>query len=144
MASGFLGESVQNLHGFANADTGSGGRTFNFGQECDRRTVIALPCAAHGTRFHPSNQPIVLGVPANPVPDHTTLSHDRQSSIIEPNANRVDVFFAFQFLELQAGMRRIGAEQPVGLLGVTLHFQGKAGKQTLEPMGGRFKAANVF
>jgi hypothetical protein len=57
-----------------------------------------------------------LGVTANPVPDDAIFPHDRQRTVIEANTSRVDVIFAFQFLELQAGMRWISTEQPIGAL----------------------------
>jgi hypothetical protein len=56
----------------------------------------------------------LLRVTAYPIPDDPILLHDRERSIIKTDTNRIDVLLAFQFLELQAGMRRIALEQPIG------------------------------
>ena len=48
-----------------------------------------------------SDQTVVFGVSADPVPDDAIFLHDRQSAIFKTDANQIDVILAFQFLELQ-------------------------------------------
>ena len=61
---------------------------------------------------------------ADPVPDDAIFLHDRQSAIFKTDANQIDVILAFQFLELQTGVRRIALEETIGALGVPLGAEG--------------------
>jgi hypothetical protein len=47
---------------------------------------------------------------ADPIPDSALALHDCQCTVAEAYAGRVDIVLTLEFLELQAGMRRIGAE----------------------------------
>jgi hypothetical protein len=55
-------------------------------------------------------------VAADPVPDDAVFLHERQSAIFQTDASRIDVILAYQFLELQAGVRRIALEEAIGAL----------------------------
>src|SRR5262245_43073823 len=48
-----------------------------------------------------SDQTVVVGVTADPVPDDVIFLHDCKSAVIETDANRIEVILAFQLLELQ-------------------------------------------
>src|ERR1017187_688962 len=45
------------------------------------------------------------------IPDDAVFLHDCQSAVLKTDASRIDVILAFQFLELQAGMRRIAIQE---------------------------------
>lgn len=76
----------------------------------------------------PSHQTVVFGVTADPVPYDPIFLHHRQSAVPETDASRINVILAFQFLELQAGMRRIALEETIGTLGFPLSVRGQARK----------------
>ncbi len=57
---------------------------------------------------------------ADPVPHDSIFLHDAKGSIFKTDANRIDVILAFQFLELQAGVRRIFLKETLSALGVPL------------------------
>jgi hypothetical protein len=63
-------------------------------------------------------------VTADPVPHDSIVPHDGQSAIFKTDANRLDAILAFQFLELQARVRRIALEQTICALGVPLRAKG--------------------
>jgi hypothetical protein len=52
-------------------------------------------------------------VTADPIPHNPISIHDRKGTVLQADANRVDVIFAFQFFELQTGVRWIGLEETV-------------------------------
>src|ERR1022692_4348193 len=83
-----------------------------------------------------SDQTVVFGVIADPVPDDAVFLHDCQSAVLRTDASRIDVILASEFLELQAGMRRIALEETIGALGVPLCVGGWIGKQSPEPPDG--------
>jgi hypothetical protein len=47
-----------------------------------------------------SNQTIVLAVTADPIPHDSIFVHDGQGTVLQTDANRVDVVFAFQFFRI--------------------------------------------
>jgi hypothetical protein len=63
-------------------------------------------------------------VTADRVPDDAVFLHERQSALLQTDASRIDVILAFQLLELQARVRRIALEEPIGALGVPLNVVG--------------------
>ena len=71
-----------------------------------------------------SDQTVVFGVIADPVPDDAVFLHDCQSAVLRTDASRIDVILASEFLELQFGMRRIALEETIGALGVPLRVHG--------------------
>ena len=71
-----------------------------------------------------SDQTVVFGVTADPVPHDSIVFHDGQSAIFKTDANRIDVILAFQLFELQARVRRIALEETICALGVPLRAQG--------------------
>ena len=60
-----------------------------------------------------SNQTVVLAVTADPIPHNPISIHDRKGTVLQADANRVDVIFAFQLFELQTGVCRVGLEDTV-------------------------------
>jgi len=57
-----------------------------------------------------SGEAIVFGMAADPIPDNAITFHDCQCAVAEAYAGRVDIVLTLQLLELQARVRRIGAE----------------------------------
>jgi hypothetical protein len=74
-----------------------------------------------------SDQTIIIGMAANPVPHHAILLHDRQSSVLKTDPGRVDILLALQLLELQAGVRRVAPKQPIRPSSRSLHVTGQDG-----------------
>jgi hypothetical protein len=64
-----------------------------------------------------SDQTVVIGLAADPVPDYAIFLHDSQSAICKTEAQRIDVILAIPFLEFQPGLREIALEQTIGGLG---------------------------
>ena len=65
---------------------------------------------------------------ADPVPDNSIFLHDSQSAVLKADASRVDVIRAFQFLELQTGMRWVALDwvalgETIGGLRVPLNVE---------------------
>ena len=83
-----------------------------------------------------SDEAIIVGVTSDPVSDDTIFLHYRQGTAAEPDASRVYVVFAFEFLELQTGVAGIALEKTIGALGVPLNFGGQVVQQTPELPGG--------
>jgi len=50
-----------------------------------------------------SDETVVFGVGADPVPDDEIFLHDGQSAIIKTDADRIDVILAFEFLNCKPG-----------------------------------------
>jgi hypothetical protein len=71
-----------------------------------------------------SDQTVVFGVSADPVPHYSILLHDGQCAIFKADANRIDVLLAFQLFELQTRVRRVAVEETIGALGVPLSAKG--------------------
>ncbi len=65
---------------------------------------------------------------ADPVPENVVLPHYGKSAVLKTDASRIDIIFAFQFLELKARVRRIALKKPKGPLGVPLNVEGQTGK----------------
>src|ERR1039458_2224062 len=79
-----------------------------------------------------SDQTVVFGVTADPVPHDSIFLHGGQSAIFKTDANRINIILAFQLFELQTGVRRVALEKTIGALGVALSAEGQFGKQTPE------------
>jgi hypothetical protein len=77
--------------------------------------------ALHDTPLS-SNTAVVVRVRADPKPDDDRTIEDTQSAVAESDANGIDVFRLFYFLEAKAGVTRISAEKPVGLPRLSLNF----------------------
>jgi hypothetical protein len=60
---------------------------------------------------------------ADPIPHDSILLHDGQRAVSQTDANRIDVVFAFQLLELQTGVRWISLEEAICLLSIPLRPQ---------------------
>jgi hypothetical protein len=50
------------------------------------------------------NQPVIIGVAADPIPDNSISIHNSQGAVSEADSRGVNVVFAFQLLELQSRM----------------------------------------
>jgi len=70
----------------------------------------------------PSNTAVVLSVRADPIPDDDGTIENTQSAVAESDANGIDVFRLFYFLEAKARVPRISAEKPLGLTRLGLNF----------------------
>ena len=75
-----------------------------------------------------SDQTVVFGVTADPVPHDSVFLHGCQCAIFKTDANRINVILAFQLFELQTGVRRVALEKTIGALGVALGAEGQIGK----------------
>jgi hypothetical protein len=75
-----------------------------------------------------SNEPVVVGVTANPVPNDAISAHDRQSTVVQTDASRIDCILAFELLKVQAGVRRIALKEPVCALRIALDVNGELRK----------------
>jgi hypothetical protein len=62
-------------------------------------------------------------VTADPIPHDSILLHDRERAVVQTDANRRDVIFACELLELQAWVRWIGMEEAICLLSIPLTGQ---------------------
>jgi hypothetical protein len=71
-----------------------------------------------------SNQAIVVGVGADPIPnDRRALKHT-QSTVPEPDANGINILHLFHPFESKAGVRWIGPKEPVGATRLLLYLLG--------------------
>jgi hypothetical protein len=75
-------------------------------------------------------------VAADPVPDDAIFLHDCQGAVVEADASRVDVIFAFEFLEVQARVRGISLEKPIRSFGFPSDAGGQVGEKMPEPPSG--------
>ena len=90
-----------------------------------------------GRRYRPSesgisNQTIILAVTADPIPHESISVPDGQGTVLQTDANRVNVIFAFQLFELQTGVCRIGPEETVRTFSVALGVNREVRKQSPE------------
>jgi len=69
-------------------------------------------------------------VRADPKPDDDGAIENTQSAVAESDANGIDVFRLFYFLEAKARVTRITAEKPVGLPCLSGGFWGPDGAYT--------------
>jgi hypothetical protein len=67
-------------------------------------------------------------VTADPLPNDAIFLHNCQSTVLEPDAGRLNIFLAFQFLELQAWVCRIALEKTIGTLCVPLDVEWQIGE----------------
>ena len=61
---------------------------------------------------------IVIGVRADPEPDHRIVVEHAECAVAESNARRVDRSLRVHALEMQAGMMRIETKKAVGYSGL--------------------------
>jgi hypothetical protein len=84
--------------------------------------TTGLRAHREGTRANgeKSDEAIVFGVAADPIPDHSIPINGRQCTVAEADANRIDAVLPFQFLEVERGMERIVLEDSISALRLAL------------------------
>ena len=78
---------------------------------------------------------IVIGVASDPVPDNPVGSHDAEGAVIQAYARRIDVIFAMDLFELNAGITRVGLKQLICLSRLFPDFSGQIVEQFPEASG---------
>src|SRR5581483_10310752 len=83
-----------------------------------------------------TNEPIILGVRANPDPQHTVVPKVAEHPIVRAHADRIQGTVRGNALEVETGMIRMLAEQPVGSFSLALYVNRQCGEQVAEGLGG--------
>jgi hypothetical protein len=69
-----------------------------------------------------SNTAVVVSMRADPIPDDDGTIENTQGAVAKSDANGIEVFRLFYFLEAKTRVTRISAEKPVGLPRLSLNF----------------------
>ena len=82
-----------------------------------------------------SEEAIVLSVSTDPKPYYAMPLHCSERPIAKTDTGGVDRVITFQFLEMQAGVRRIALEETIRALGILLDI----GRQISEQFSGSLR-----